>query len=174
MKKVIATVAVLMFMLALSAPLAFAHAVSAQPVAQDAAADEAALYKKWYDYNTAKDYVNGLEAAKAYLDKYPNGQYAAYLKKWVPQARAALLKAAVDTKNLADIDRIGKDMMAADPDNLDYALFLASQLRTSDTNFQYAPDTEQFTETSIRLIEAGKTPTQQPNTPAFNKGVTVA
>jgi hypothetical protein len=162
MKRIIATVAVLMFMLALSAPLALAHAVSAQPVAQDAAADEAALYKKWYDLNTAKDYANGLEAAKAYLDKYPNGQYAAYLKKWMPQARAALLNAAVQSKNLGDIDRIGKDIMAADPDNLDYALFLASQLRTSDTNFQYAADTAQFAETSIRLIEAGKKPTTKP------------
>jgi hypothetical protein len=173
MKRLIATVAVLMFLLALSAPLAFAKTVSAQPVAQDAAADEAATYKKWYDLNSQKDYANGLEAAKAYLEKYPNGQYAAYLKKWIPQARAALLNAAVQANNLADIDRIGKDMMAADPDNLDYALFLASKLRTADTNFQYAPDTEQFTETSIRLIENGKTPTQQPNGPKFDKAVTL-
>src|SRR5689334_6218548 len=173
MKKVIATVAVLMFMLALSAPLAFAHAVSAQPVAQDAAADEAATYKKWYDLNNQKDYPNALEAAKAYLEKYPNGQYAAYLKKWIPQARAALLNAAVQSKNLADVDRIGKDIMAADPDNLDYALFLASQLRTSDTNFQYATDTEQFTETSIRLIEAGKTPAPGNPPKPFPKGETL-
>src|SRR5689334_12015157 len=171
MKKVIATVAVLMFMLALSAPLAFAHAVSAQPVAQDAAADEAATYKKWYDLNNQKDYPNALEAAKAYLEKYPNGQYAAYLKKWIPQARAAMLNAAVQSKNLGDVDRIGKDIMAADPDNLDYALFLASQMRTSDTNFQYANDTEQFTETSIRLIEAGKKPTTKPD--EFKKGETL-
>ncbi|HJQ25413.1 MAG TPA: hypothetical protein VKA60_15945 [Blastocatellia bacterium] len=158
MKKIIATTGVLMFLMALSAPLAFAQAAGAQPAAQDAAAQEAAAYKTWYDLNNAKDYPKALEAAQAYLEKYPNGQYAAYLKKWIPQARAAMLGAAVQAKNLAEIDRIGKDIMAADPDNLDFALFLASQLRTLDTNFQYTADTTQFTQTAIRLIDAGKTP----------------
>lgn len=158
MKRLLATLAVAIFLLGLSAPLAFADVTSPQPVVQDAAADEAAAYKAWYEANNAKDYPKGLELAKAYLDKYPNGQYAAYLKKWVPQVRAKMLSDAVTAKNLADIDRIGKDIMAADPENLDFALFLASQLRTLDTNFQYVPDTVQFTQTSIRLIEAGKTP----------------
>ena len=159
MKKIIATVAVLMFLLALSAPLVFAQDTSAKPAAQDAAAEEAAAYKAWYDANTAKDYPKAMELAKAYLDKYPNGQYAAYLKgKWIPGMRQKFLSDAVAAKNLAEIDRIGKEIMATDPENLDFALFLASQLRTLDTNFQYAADTVQFTQTAIRLIDAGKTP----------------
>lgn len=159
MKKIIATVAVLMFLLALSAPLVFAQDASAKPAAQDAAAEEAAAYKAWYDANNAKDYPKAMELAKAYLEKYPNGQYAAYLKgKWVPGMRQKFLSDAVAAKNVAEIDRIGKEIMATDPENLDFALFLASQLRTLDTNFQYAPDTVQFTQTAIRLIEAGKTP----------------
>ncbi|HKQ08879.1 MAG TPA: hypothetical protein VJ464_27400 [Blastocatellia bacterium] len=170
MKKIIATAAVLTFLLALAAPLTFAQDSSAKPAAQDAAAQEAATYKTWYDLNNAKDYPKALEAAQAYLEKYPNGQYAAYLKKWMPQARATMLGEAVKAKNLAEIDRLGKEIMAADPDNLDFALFLASQLRTLDTNFQYVPDTTQFTQTSIRLIEAGKAPT---NSPSFKKSETL-
>lgn len=159
MKKIITTVAVLMFLLALSAPLVFAQDTSAKPAAQDAAAEEAAAYKAWYDANTAKDYPKAMELAKAYLDKYPNGQYATYLKtKWIPGMRQKFLADAVAAKNVAEIDRLGKEIMATDPENLDFALFLASQLRTLDTNFQYAADTVQFTQTAIRLIEAGKTP----------------
>src|SRR3954469_19649131 len=126
MKKIIATAAVLTFLLALAAPLAFSQDASAKPAAQDAAAQEAAVYKTWYDLNNAKDYPKALEAAQAYLEKYPNGQYAAYLKKWMPTARAAMLGEAVKAKNLAEIDRLGKEIMAADPENLDFALFLAS------------------------------------------------
>src|SRR5436309_3420181 len=174
MKKIIATVAVLMFLLALSAPLVFAQDTSAKPAAQDAAAEEAAAYKAWYDANTAKDYPKAMELAKAYLDKYPNGQYAAYLKgKWIPGARKQLLSDAVAAKNVAEIDRLGKEIMAADPENLDFALFLASQLRTLDTNFQYAPDTVQFTQTAIRLIDAGKTPAPTNPPKPFLKGETL-
>ncbi len=174
MKRLIATVAVLMFMLALSAPLAFGRAVSALPAAQDAAADEAAAYKAWYDANNAKDYPKAIQLANAYLEKYPKGQYAAYLKdKWIPGMRQKMLGDAVAAKNVGEIDRLGKDILATDPDNLDYSLFLASQLRTLDTNFQYAPDMVQFTETSIRLIDSGKTPTPQQGQPPFNKAVTL-
>jgi hypothetical protein len=174
MKKIIATVAVLMFLLALSAPLAFAQATSTQPAAQDAAAEEAAAYKAWYEANNAKNFPKAMELAKAYLEKYPNGQYAAYLKdKWIPGARKVLLSDAVAAKNVAEIDRLGKDIMAADPESLDFALFLASQLRTLDTNFQYAPDTVQFTQTAIRLIDAGKTPTPSQGAPPFKKNETL-
>jgi hypothetical protein len=174
MKKIIAIAGALMFLLALAAPLAFSQDASAKPAAQDAAA-EAAAYKAWYDANNAKDYPKALELAKAYLEKYPNGQYAAYLKKWVPQASAAIsrtgLAAAVQAKNVAEIDRIGKEIMASDPESLDFALYLASQLRTLDTNFQYSADTSQFAQTAIRLIEAGKKPT---NSASFNAKETEA
>lgn len=174
MKRIITTAAALMFLLALAAPLTFAAMTRPQPVAQDAAAEEAAAYKAWYEANAAKDYPKAMELAKVYLEKYPNGQYATYLKtKWIPGARKALLATAVEAKNLSEIDRLGKEIMAAEPDSLDFSLFLASQLRTLDTGFQYAADTTQFTQTSIRLIEAGKTPAPtNPPTP-FKKEETL-
>lgn len=174
MKRLIATIAVLMFMLALSAPLTFGKPVSAPPAAQDPSPEEAAAYKEWFEANNAKDIPKAIQLAKAYLEKYPNGKYAGYLQKtWMPQIRAKLFNDAVAAKNLPEIDRLGKEIAEANPDNLDYSLFLASQLRTLDTNFQYAPDMVQFTETSIRLIDSGKTPTPQQGQPAFNKAVTL-
>ena len=74
MKRLIATVAVLMFLLALSSPLAFASAVSAPPVAQDAAADEAAAYKAWYDAYTAKDLAKEMDLGKTFVEKYPSSK----------------------------------------------------------------------------------------------------
>jgi hypothetical protein len=201
MKRLIAPIVALMFLFALSASLVMAQATgtttqasatttakaapaTTQPAAQDAAAkqdpaaEEAAAYKAWYDANNAKDMPKALELAKAYLDKYPNGQYAAYLKTWYTKTKTgtitAALNAAVAAKNTAEVARIGKDLMASEPDNLDYALFLANQLRTLDTNFQYTADVTQYTNTSIRLIQSGKTPTAAANTPAFDKNKTLA
>src|SRR6201999_1027507 len=114
MKRLIAPIVALMFLLALSASLVFAAspqaatqtakpatqttqavATTAQPAAQDAAADEAATYKAWYDANNAKD-PKAVELAKVYLDKFPNGQYAAYLKKWYASAKTAAATKAIN------------------------------------------------------------------------------
>ncbi|MFL6216943.1 MAG: hypothetical protein ACJ74J_23875 [Blastocatellia bacterium] len=159
MKRLIATVAVLMFLLALSSPLAFASAVSAPPVAQDAAADEAAAYKAWYDAYTAKDLAKEMDLGKTFVEKYPSSKYADFVKKDIVRVRSVMLNQAVQAKNLPEIIRIGKEAIAADPESVDYPYFLATQLRTLDTNFQYAADTAQFTQTAMRLVEAGKKPT---------------
>lgn len=205
MKRLIAPIVALMFLLALSASLVFAAtpidqaatqtakpatqptqtatttaqatATTAQPAAQDAAAEEAAAYKAWYEANAAKDIPKAMDLAKAYLDKYPNGQYAAYLKKWYSDkktiALAKALNEAATAKNLPEVARIGKELTTSDPDNLDFAFFLAGQMRALDTNYQYASDGVQYTNTSIRLIEAGKTPTAAPGVPAFDKNKTL-
>ena len=159
MKKIIATVAVLMFLLALSAPLVFAQDASAKPAAQDPAAEEAAAYKAWYDAYTAKDITKEMELGKTFVEKYPSSKYADFVKKDIVRVRSLLLNQAVQAKNTPEIIRIGKEAMAADPESVDYPYFLASQLRSLDTNFQYATDTAQFTQTAMRMIEAGKKPT---------------
>src|SRR5436853_7160740 len=157
MKKIITTVAVLMFLLALSAPLTFAQATSAQPAAQDPAADEAAAYKAWYDAYTAKDNAKRVELGKAFIAKFPNSKNATYVKTDVATARGLLLNAAVQAKNVPEIIRFTKEAMADDPDNPDYQYFLINQLRTLDTNFQYATDLGQAAGTGIQMLEAGKT-----------------
>jgi hypothetical protein len=163
MKRYILTIAALAFLLGASAPLATAQTPGAQPAAaaQDPAAEEAAAYKAWYDANQAKDYPKAMELAKAYLDKFPSGKYAKYLKDtWIPPIRAKLLQDAVQAKNIPEIIRLGKEAVAANPDSLDFPLFLATQMRTLDTNFQNTAETTEFTQNAIRLIEAGKTPTK--------------
>jgi len=69
---------------------ALASALASQPhssepvpgaiAVQDAAKEEADAYKAWYDANAAKDYAKAIPLAKAYIEKFPNGQYAKYLK----------------------------------------------------------------------------------------------
>jgi hypothetical protein len=156
MKKIIATVAVLMFLLALSAPLAFAQATSTQPAAQDAAAEEAAAYKAWYDAYTAKDNAKRVELGKAFITKFPNSKNATYVKTDVAMARGLLLNAAVQAKNVPEIIRLTKEAMADDPENADYPYFLSIQLQTIDTNYQYEADRVQAAQTGIQTLEAGK------------------
>ena len=81
------------------------------------------------------------------------------MKKDIVRVRSVMLNQAVQAKNVPEIIRIGKEAIAADPESVDYPYFLATQLRTLDTNFQYAADTAQFTQNAMRLVEAGKKPT---------------
>jgi tetratricopeptide (TPR) repeat protein len=71
---------------------------------------------------------------------------------------------AVEAKNVAEIIRIGKEVLAKDPDNLDYLSALVVQIRTLELfatppNFAHAAEAAEFAERAIRLIEAGKKPT---------------
>lgn len=120
-----------------------------------------------------------MELAKAYLEKFPSGKYADYLKnKWIPSLHPFFFNEAVKAKNVAEIIRIGKEVLARDPDNLDYLSALVVQIRTLELfatppNFAHATDAAEFAERAIKLIEAGKTPTGA-DPKVFNKNVTLA
>ena len=177
MKRYIITIAALTFLLAVFAPLTSAQTTGAQPAAaaQDPAAEEVAAYKEWYDANGKKDYPKAFELAKAYLAKFPNGKYAKYLKEtWIPPIRAKLLNEAVQAKNIPEVIRLGKEAIAANPDSPDLPIYLTIQMRTLDTDFKNAADTAEFAQTSIRLIEAGKTPTPPKDGTPFDKNKTLA
>jgi tetratricopeptide (TPR) repeat protein len=179
MKKSLIMIAALAFSLALFAPLTSAATIVAGLVAQDPTPEEAAAYKAWFEANNLKDYPKAMELAKAYLEKFPNGKYADYLKnKWAPGVRGMQFKEAATAKNVPEVIRIGKEVLAADPENLDYLSALVVQIRTNELfanppNFAHAAEAADFAERAIRLIEAGKTPTgADPKT--FNKNVTLA
>ena len=118
-----------------------------------------------------------MELAKAYLEKFPSGKYADYLKnKWIPSLDPYFFNQAVQAKNVAEIIRIGKSVLSRDADNLDYLSALVVQIRTLELfatppNFAHAADAADFAERAIKLIEAGKTPTAADN---FKKNVTLA
>jgi hypothetical protein len=177
MKRYILTVAALTFSLAMVAPIASAQTTSAQPAtAQDPAAEEAAAYKAFYDAYTAKDLAKEFELGKAFVEKFPSSKNADYVKKEIIRVRSLLLQQAIAAKNIPEVVRLGKEAMAADPNNLDYAIYLTIQLRTLDTNLQNAADIAEFANTAIRLIESGKTPTPPtgPNPAPFDKNKTLA
>lgn len=178
MKRSIIMMSALTFLLALFVPLASAT-IAAGPVAQDPTPEEAAAYKAWFEANNAKDFPKAMELAKAYLEKFPTGKYADYLKnKWIPGMNPFFFNKAVESKNVAEIIRIGKEVLAHDPDNLDYLTALVVQIRTLElfatpANFAHAAEATDFAGRAIRLIEAGKTPTGA-DPQKFNKNVTLA
>jgi hypothetical protein len=178
MKRLLTVVAALALGLALFASFASARTTASLAGAQDQA--EADAYKAWYDANAAKDYAKAMPLAKAYIEKFPTGKYAEYLKKtWIPSIRGYFYKQAADAKNVAEVIRIGKEVLAEDPDNLDYLLALVVQIRANELfanppNYAHATEAADFSGHAIRLIEAGKVPAAaDPKTP-FNKNATLA
>jgi tetratricopeptide (TPR) repeat protein len=120
-----------------------------------------------------------MELAKAYLQKFPSGnpKNVEYLKKqWIPSMRGYFYKQAADAKNTAEVIRIGKEVLAEDPDNLDYVWAVLVQIRTNElsaNNFAHASDATDLAQRAIRLFEAGKTLTGgDPKT--FKLNVTLA
>ena len=177
MKRSLLLISILTFSVALSAQFAVARTMTREAVVQDQAEAEAAAYKAWYDANTAKDYAKAMDLAKAYLDKFPTGKYAGYLKdKWIPQMRGYFFNQAVQPKNMSDMLRLGKEVLASDPDNIDYLWVMINQLRVRElygtpADFSHASDYADFVQRVSRLVEAGKMPTGVKD---FKKDATLA
>ena len=172
MKRSVMMIAALAFMLALFTPLTSAHANWSQDPAQDPKAEEAAAYKAWYEANqaastskSADDYRSAMALAKTYLEKYPSGQYASYLKdKWIPQVLGFLFNEELKKKNTQVMIEIANEALKVTPDNLDYLYLLAVNIRANELfanppNYSHAAEAADFTQRAIRLIEAGKKPT---------------
>jgi tetratricopeptide (TPR) repeat protein len=143
--------------------------------AQDPPADEGAAYRAFHDASQGTDTAAALAAAKAYLAKYPSGQYAAAIKQWQEQARMTQLDAAIKDKRTAEMLTIGKEILAADPENLNVIYALAFNLRRNEllaspavyTNVAAAVD---YATKGIALIEGGKTLT---GVTSFDKDATL-
>jgi tetratricopeptide (TPR) repeat protein len=131
--------------------------------AQDAAPDEIALYQSWYAASEAKDVAKGYAAARDYLEKFPKGQYAAYLGKWASGARGMLFNQALEAKDMATMLRLGQERLREDPKDLSYLLALALNLRrhelfASPPDFAHAEEAADFSRRVIALVEAGQVP----------------
>jgi hypothetical protein len=155
-----------------SAPARTCVAVSGDDP-QDKAKEEADAYKAWYDANTAKDYAKAMPLAKEYLAKFPDGQYAAYLKdKWIPGMRNYMFGEAAKKKDAAAMIQIGNEVLAADPNNLDYLYSLALSLGPPD--FSHSSEAADYTKRAIALIEEGKQLTIVDKSKPFNKTAVLA
>ena len=150
--------------------------VSTSPaLAQEASADETVLYQTWYAANSQNMQDKAIEAAQAYLAKFPNGQYAAYLKNWMLGPRLQAFGAAVQAKNTVEMINVGREILKGDPENLAVYHSLAFNLRrleimASPASFAHAKEAVEFSAEGIKLIEAGKTIQGG----QFNKNATLA
>lgn len=161
---------------ALFLAVAFALAGSAPVAAQEEVQDEGSFYRAWHTASQAADQAKAMAAAKAYLEKYPTGQYADFIKKWLGTAQMTALDAAIKEKRTADMIAVGREILAGDPENLNVLYALAFNIRrnellASPANFANAPAAVEFSKKAISLVESGKTLT---GVQSFDKNATLA
>jgi tetratricopeptide (TPR) repeat protein len=148
-------------------------APAAPSVAQEVVQDEGAAYRAWHDASQANDSAKAMAAAKAYLEQYPTGQYADFMKKWFGTAQMTALDAAIKEKRTADMIAVGREILAADPENLNVLYALAFNIRLNELmaqKFDHAKDAKEFSQKAISMVEAGKT---LAGVSSFNKDVTL-
>ena len=121
-----------------------------------------ATYKKWYD--NRKDHQDiAFQAAEEYIKVCPDdaGPYAGAIKKFYDAYKAASsandtkkqFEDAVVKKNYAEQMRLGKLIIASEPDN-SAAYIIMGVAGLSDANL--LNDSNQYAKKAIELIEAGK------------------
>jgi hypothetical protein len=128
--------------------------------------NKGAWYKTFYDNfrGTAEQQKTAVEAARTYLGACPanpEDKQAEYMKKFVDKYDALMGKAeiakqfddAVKQKKYADQIRLGKQILATDPENAGINIIIGSA-GLGDPNV--LGDSAQFAKKSIELIEAGK------------------
>jgi len=154
---------------------AFLVVVPTSPLqAQDQ--DEAIAYHAWFAANQAQDNAKAVEAAEAYLEKFPSGQYAEFLTKWLAPAKLNKLNEAIKAGQVDQMLEVGNAILATDPDNLNVLYALAFQLRRRELlanprSFAHAAEAVDVSKKSIALVEAGKTLAGVQN---FDKNATLA
>lgn len=148
----------------------------APALAQEVVQDEGSFYRAFHEASQAGDTTRAIEAAKAYLEKYPSGQYADFIKKWQDTARLTLLDSAIKEKRTADMIKTGQDILAADPENLTVVYALAfnirrNELMASPPVYTNAAAAVEYAKRGIALVESGKT---LPGVATFDKNATLA
>ena len=122
---------------------------------------KSATYSKWYD-NRTKDQPAAYEAAKEYLAVCTtDDQYSAALKKFKTAFEAATadvtarnqFNEAVQKKNYAEQIRLGKVLLAAEPDNPAVNIILGVA-GLGDPNL--LGESAQYAKKAIELVQAGK------------------
>jgi len=144
--------------------------------AQEVVQDEGAFYRAFHEASQAGDMARAIDAAKAYLEKYPAGQYAEFIRKWQDTAQMTLLDTAIKEKRTDDMIKVGQEILAGDPENLNVIYALAFNIRRNELLaappvYQNAAAAVEFARRGIALVESGKTLT---GVQSFDKGATLA
>jgi tetratricopeptide (TPR) repeat protein len=145
-------------------------------VAQEVVQDEGAFYRAFHEASSAGDTARAMDAAKTYLEKYPSGQYAEFVRKWQDTARMTQLDAAIKEKRTADMVKAGQEILAKDPENLNVIYALAFNIRrnellASPPVYSNAAAAVEYARKGISLVESGKTLT---GVQSFDKDATLA
>lgn len=126
---------------------------------------KAALYKKFLDtYKT--DQPTAYQVAKEYLQKYPQEtDQTKYLKRWVDtyearekNARKAEVGKLVEAKKFNEAFALGKQILAAEPEDLStlYSLAMGGLVATTSGNKAFNADASNYAKKAIQLLEGGK------------------
>ncbi|HEX9187051.1 MAG TPA: hypothetical protein VGB87_08275 [Vicinamibacteria bacterium] len=148
---------------------------AAGAAAQEVVQDEGAAYRAWHEASQAADNAKAMAAAREYIEKYPTGQYADFIKKWYGTAQMTALDAAIKEKRMADMVAVGRDILKTDPENLNVLYALAFNLRLNElmaapAKFDHAKDAKEFSQKAISLVEGGAT---LAGVQSFNKDATL-
>jgi tetratricopeptide (TPR) repeat protein len=128
---------------------------------QEANIEEVTAYTAFHAAQTAGDAAKATELARAYLEKFPKGQYAEALTKWLGGARWARFNEAIKKKDMAGMVTVGREALAQDPADINYLYWMAVNLRQNellgggDANAAAAAE---FSRAAIERIEAGAVP----------------
>jgi tetratricopeptide (TPR) repeat protein len=145
-------------LLALAAVLLAVTSLSAQ----EANVEEVTAYGAFHAAQTAGDTAKATELARAYLEKFPKGQYAEFLTKWLTGARWTRFNEAIKKKDMAGMITVGREGLAQDPADLNYLYWMALNLRQNELLAgSESPNAEaiaEFSRKAIERIEAGGVP----------------
>src|SRR5437764_6818293 len=91
---------------------------------------QAELYERWRA-NVREHQLMAYEAGKEYLAKYPNDEYAAYVRPWVEAYERAARKLRFQQllykdKKYSEAYTVGREVLADEPENLKTIIDLAS------------------------------------------------
>jgi hypothetical protein len=161
------------------AGIGLAALLTTQPLpaaAQEVVQDEGAFYRAFHEASQAGDTARALEAGKTYLEKYPTGQYADFIRKWQDTARMTLLDGAIKERRTDDMLKLGQEILAADPENLNVIYALAFNIRrnellASPPVYDHAAAAVEYAKRGISLVESGRTLT---GVASFDKDGTLA
>jgi tetratricopeptide (TPR) repeat protein len=124
------------------------------------------LYTQFVD-NYKTNPVAAYQTAKEYLQHYAKekDQYADYVQRWVTayervERLRQLRHLVYDDRNYAEAFKLGKQVVAENPNNLDSLITLANAgyLAANARNESFNSEALGYAQSAIQMLDAGKTP----------------
>jgi tetratricopeptide (TPR) repeat protein len=120
--------------------------------------------------------AKAIEMAEAYLEQFPDGQYAEFLTKWIAPERMNKLNEAIKAGKIDQMLELSNPILAGDPENLNVVYALANQiyrreLTAQPRSYAHAADAVKLSQKAIDLVESGKT---LAGVQSFDKDATLA